>query len=222
MHYQRLGLIESPNEDTLQFAQSELERARSAADLEDQMLAAYTAAAVAGHALKSDDPALKAQAFGVADTISGLLVAAGRPLEQKHLIKALSNVKDERHHEQIGAFKDSEDDGVRQAVARAMKEPQSAEGLSTLVALVKDQDPFVQAEAIRALDGYALSDAEWNALIDLVAANGVHRRNHRILLDFVKYRRAASREATTRLLEAMLTLDLEGEVAGAVRLLLSR
>lgn len=222
VHYQRLGLIDFPNLDTLRFVQRDFDAAQASGSIDGRMLSAYTAGAVAGHARQSTDPALRSAADALGTSVSGLLAAADTPVEQKHLIKALSNVKDERFHAQIAGFVSSPDHGVRESAARAFREPVSALGRSHLLGLVRDQNPFVQTEAIRALEKHPLEDAEWDRITQVITNNGLHVRNHRILLDFVKYRRATSREATTRLLEAMLTQKLEGEVAGAVRLLLEQ
>lgn len=221
-HYQRLGLIEFPNLDTLRFAQRDFDAAQASGSLDLRLLTAYTAGAVAGHARSSDDPALRSAANAVGSSISGLLAAAGTPVEQKHLIKALSNVKDDRFHAQLAGFVNSPDHGVRESTARAFREPVSALGRSQLIGLVRDENPFVQTEAIRALEKHILVDSDWERIAQVITSGGLHVRNHRILLDFVKHRRATAREATTRLLEAMLTQKLEGEVAGAVRLLLEQ
>jgi hypothetical protein len=222
VHYQRLGLIDEPTLETLRFAHREFERAAAGQSLDARMLGAYTMAAVAGHARQSEDPVLQQEAAAVGTQVSGLLAGAQAPIEQAHLIKALSNVKDGRFQAQIDGFRGSPSDRVRQSVARAMREPPTADGLRTLVALVQDKDPFVQTEAIRAMEKHVLRDSDWDSITSVIAASGLHKRNHRVLLDFVKYRRSTSPEATTRLLETMLTQKLEGEVAGAARLLLSQ
>lgn len=214
--YQRLGLVEEPMPETLEMAREELASARQSGDLEQTMLKAYTAGAVAGHAEE-----LPAERDAIADELGGMLASATSPTEQKHLVKALGNAQRPEDHEPIATYAESEDVGVRQAVARALKRPVTAVGLETLLVLAGDTDPFVQSEALRALRHYTLEAPHYAVLEGIVRSGRLHKRNQRTLLDLLKHDRARLPEATESVLRAMLELDLDGEVRGAVSALLS-
>lgn len=219
MLYQRLGMLESPDADTRELVSAELARARQDGDLNQTMLKAYTAGAVAGHAA-TDTPEARDP---IADELSGMLQASTTPVEQKHLVKALGNAKRPADHEVISGYADSEDNGVRQSVARALSEPNTKAGLTTLLAMLSDADPFVQQQVIGALRRYTLEAGHYARIEAVVRAGQLHKRNHRVLLDLVKYDRERLPEATARVLDAMLTLDdLEGAVRGAINSLLAR
>jgi hypothetical protein len=216
MLVQRLGLVEEPTAKSVDFVLALLNAAEAQGDEEKVILGAYVLGAAAGKMPQ----ALSAEADSHARRIVALLANAERDYSRMHLIKALSNTKRPENHALIAGYAGSEDVGVRQAVARAMSEPTTEVAHETLGLLVADSNLHVQKEALRALKDQPRTALDHRHLQNAVEQGLVHKQNHRLLLNVVKYDLAQHPQSTRSLLEAFLKMDMDGQVRGAVRRML--
>jgi hypothetical protein len=211
---QRLGLLEEPDAQTIEFAQARFAESAAGSDVDAHHSAAYTLGAVAAHA----GAATRAELHGM---LASALERSSEPAAVAHFINALANARDASDSARFAAYAAHPDGDVRRAAAAALRRPSSDEGRTALLRLAADSDRGVQKQAVRSLRDQALTGGEIDALRKLVARGELHRDNVRPMLELTKGLRREHPKQTDALIEALIGAGIQDNqaLAAARRLL---
>lgn len=212
--HQRLGLIEEPEPETIDFAEHRYQEALQAGNTAWHFASAYTLGALARRTDAETSSRLR-------EALIDDLDAAQEPFTIRHLVTALGAAQHEEDVTRIARYATSEDANVRAAVATTFDEPQTEDGLDTLLQLVADADRITQLQAIRSLHSYTLEHAHFEVVAARVSEGAIHQVNFRALVELAKTFRVKNPDGAEALLRAMVAFGIEdNQVSAAAHLLL--
>lgn len=214
--YQRLGLLEQPDAQTVEMVAAHYRALHAKGDLEAELTSAYSLGAIVGK-LASGDDAARALAASYNAELGRDLRGTTDPTELAHRVAALGNA---RREDNVALFSDlaqHESAEVRQQVAQALGKVETDGPPGALLALIGDTDPVVQRNAVR---GAPPHDDVYRRLAQDVSAGRVSQLNVRPVLDLVKEGRRTHPESTSALLDALLAQGIEDDKNRELALLL--
>jgi hypothetical protein len=216
--YQRFGLVREPATETAEMVAAHYRELRDSGNLEAEVTAAYALGAIAGKLSRGDDEARSLAAIYSAE-LARDLHGARDPAELAHRVTALGNARLAENVPVFSALARHESTRVRQRVAHALGRAASETPPPALLDLMSDEDRHVQREAIRVATP---RDEVYLQLADEVSTGGVPQLNVRPILDLIKEGRRSHRDATTRLLDALLARGIDDDKDREVALMLRR
>jgi hypothetical protein len=154
---QRLSLLEHPQPETAQFAQSLLKDG----SFEVRMGSAFTVGALSRALSANGDETLGAQ---LNTELRGLMESAKDSDEQAGYLAALGNAGREDNVPYIAKAAQSPSSDVRRTTADALRHTQTKEAESTILDLASDRDDSVQRAALETLEGWKLEPRHIEAL----------------------------------------------------------
>jgi hypothetical protein len=164
MLLQRFSFVPRPDRESAAFVAAEYARARRDGAVEVQLASAHTLGSIAG-ALSRTAPEL---ARRYDQELRDDLARSKSAREQKELIAALGNASSDEDARVVAKFAASADPTLRAEAALALRDATSADARATMVSLVGDAEPSVEAASLSALLPHPLAAEEAQQLQTLV------------------------------------------------------
>lgn len=208
---QRMGFVTAPDKESVAFVKNRYTDATANRKKNERFAAAYTMGSMADRARTEGDDRTAKQ---LVDELSSALRSA-RPDEVVLFLTALSNADSASAIDTFGSYANSPDPNVREAVARALDEPQTPKALAMLLDLAADPDRAVQRSALKSLRRYTLTGPVILRLAQIAEGGRFLPENVRFVVDLVKtYRFALPREVEP-LLQALLAGPIDDDLVRA-------
>lgn len=179
---QRLGLVEHPTAETVDYLRAKVERGDGASTL----AAAHALGAAIGKRAREAGGAVDERAAGL---LRAGLAGAGTAQEQADWLRALGNAGLVEDVPLLAGYAADQDPSVRAAAATALRKTQAPAAEAALLGLAADPDPYVQGRALHTLTAYTLNPAHFEELRHVVVQGRLGPGNTAMLLTLLERNR---------------------------------
>jgi len=181
MLLQRFSFVPRPDRHTAAFVAERYERARRDGNLDVQLASAHTLGSITSALAKTQPELARRYDAQLRDDLQ----RARTTKEKKELLAALGNARSEEDMRLAREFARSSEPVLRAEAALALRDASSPEARQTMIALVGDAEPSVEAASLSALSGHPLSGAETQQLETLVTGGQTSMGLDNDLLSFL-------------------------------------
>ncbi len=180
---QRLGMVSSPEPETLEYLARKHASGRAGQDEHLRNASAYAMGAAVGR-LASDDP----KAADYNRILLEELISARTAGERTTYLRALGNAGRPENVSAVLPHVTDTDPAVRAAVAAALRKTDTPEGTQALLQLVRASERPVQVEALASLKERHLDAAALTALRDVVVSGSLRQGTEPLVVSLLEER----------------------------------
>jgi hypothetical protein len=167
---QRVSFLDAPEPATVAMVWDSFRDGKSRGSSDVMTASAHSLASASRKMSKNGDAAGGRRVF---QALRAEVDAAPTNASKAQLLSAFSNAGDPEVASIAKPFASSEDSGLREAAASALRKTDTREATNLLLALAGDADASVQTTALASLSERKLTASDWGALSELVAAGRI-------------------------------------------------